>query len=137
VKVGGEDVDLIEDEIYSGLRQRDVVDESMLDLPNFTFLALGDGGGKGGSHMQITKDERFFVKELSKDDAFGLNMMQLEYATHVCSLPSSLLARFYYRFRRINGQVSLSKQQCTYFAPVGRGLRAKIADWGKANALLL
>jgi hypothetical protein len=105
INIGGETVDLLDDEICCVLRNRDGVNEDWLLERNFTFHTLADGGGKGGSLMQKTADERLLVKSLSSEDSLGMKLILPAYASHLSSNPNSLLARFYYHFRRGNGTV--------------------------------
>jgi hypothetical protein len=61
--IGGEVVSLYCNDVLSALRTQDSVDESLFQTNEFDFSTLADGGAKGGSKMQFTKNKRFLVKQ--------------------------------------------------------------------------
>ncbi len=61
--IGGEVVSLYCKDVLSALRAQDSVTESLFHTNQFDFSTLADGGAKGGSKMQFTKDKRFLIKQ--------------------------------------------------------------------------
>ncbi len=98
--IGGELVQLYCEDVLSALRTQDSVIESSFQAPEFDFATLADGGAKGGSKMQFTKNKRFFIKQLSDEDHSRFLDLSKTYVDYIKSNRDSLLIRFYYHFRR-------------------------------------
>jgi hypothetical protein len=111
--IGGEVVNLYCEDVLSTLRTQDGVVESLFQTNEFDFSTLADGGAKGGSKMQFTKNKRFFVKQLSDEDHSRLLSLSKTYVDYIKSNKDSLLIRFYYHFRRdADSQVSDQQRIC-------------------------
>jgi hypothetical protein len=98
--IGGEVVELYCEDVLSPLREIDSVVESSFHPGEFDFSTLADGGAKGGSMMQFTKNKRFFIKQLSDEDHSRFLGLSQSYVDYIKSNSNSLLIRFYYHFRR-------------------------------------
>jgi hypothetical protein len=99
-EIGGEKVKLYCEDVLSPLRTLDSVDETLFQKDQFDFSTLVDGGAKGGSKMQFTKNKRFFIKQLSDEDHSRFLSLSKTYVDYIKSYHNSLLIRFYYHFRR-------------------------------------
>lgn len=61
VKIGGEECELYNDEIFARIRADQSVTAADVDETQFAFSELAKGGGKGGSLMQFTKSCKLLV----------------------------------------------------------------------------
>jgi hypothetical protein len=98
--IGGEVVQLYCEDVLSSIRTLDSVAETFFQPGEFDFSTLADGGAKGGSMMQFTKNKKFFIKQLSPEDHSRLLTLSTTYVSYVKGNQNSLLIRFYYHFRR-------------------------------------
>jgi len=99
IKVAGDSIKTYNDEHFSKIRAEFGMDPmEVLSVHNFKFGNMRPGGGKGGDPMAMTSCNRYFVKEVSKDDQSTLVTIAKGYAEEV--LGGSLLVRFFLHFQR-------------------------------------
>lgn len=101
VKIGGEECELYNDEIFARIRADQSVTAADVDETQFAFSELAKGGGKGGSLMQFTKSCKLLIKQLSGDDHNSLMDVAENYCQRVLDKTHpTLLCRFFFHFRR-------------------------------------
>jgi hypothetical protein len=116
--IGGETVTLHCGDALSALRVQDSVNESSFHKGEFDFSTLVDGGAKGGSKMQFTKNKRFFIKQLSDEDHAQLLNLSKTYVDYIKSNSNSLLIRFYYHFHRKQDEKVMNFHLTGHASPV-------------------
>mmetsp|Transcript_7193 Transcript_7193/g.10952 ORF Transcript_7193/g.10952 Transcript_7193/m.10952 type:complete len:525 (+) Transcript_7193:67-1641(+) len=101
--IGDEEVNLIQDTLWSKIRHQFEIRDDFISNKNFSFTDLQEGGGKGGSLMAFTRNKLFIVKELSDGDHNTLLKLSKVLVDHLLK-EDSIMARFFAHFERSSGQ---------------------------------
>eukprot|EP00940_MAST-03C_sp_MAST-3C-sp2_P003281 g3281.t1 len=80
IDVGGTRCELLNDAHFCKLRK--VANVSVDFLKTFNFSLMGNGGGKGGSSMALTKDSKYIVKDITGSDSSSLSRMSGRLVDH-------------------------------------------------------
>jgi 1-phosphatidylinositol-4-phosphate 5-kinase len=100
-----------------GIRESDIMDSLNLNDNVSSIFKSGEGMGKSGSFFFFSKDQKFVIKTLRRDEKKILMDMLDDMIDHIKESPQSLLVRIYgiYTLKtKIFGTVDLILMENTF-----------------------
>ena len=84
LRVGGKDLSTLNDSHFANVRAHFGIPNNFAATEDdVSFANLTSAGGKGGDPMTMSKDRKYFVKELNKADSEALESLSKDLCQHI------------------------------------------------------